>query len=112
MPHFFLDCLGCQGVDLLAALIVDEKGELEKEIQALQSLAILAHLMVRKVNRERDDVVEVFIHEHSNRQRKKKKIAKFHQEKTFLRDNFAKSQEEVGRCHLDSKLLEEERNTL
>lgn len=45
-----------QGADQLATLIMEEKGELEKEA-LLRSLFILARLKICKVNQEAEEVV-------------------------------------------------------
>ncbi|KAF5442749.1 hypothetical protein F2P56_035373 [Juglans regia] len=84
------------GVDQLAALIVDERVELEEEIRALRSLAILARLEVLKANVEREEVEKAFDMVYSSRQKKKEKekIAELRWEKALIRDDLARSQGE------------------
>lgn len=95
----------------LVAFIVDDRGELEEEVQALRSLAILAYLQVRKANKEKEEMKEVLTKLNLGRL-KKKKIGRLHLEKAILQADLVKSWEEASQYCLEWVLFEEERDNL
>lgn len=108
--------LTMQIVDQLTGIIVEERWELEEENRVLQSLALLAHMKVRKANQEVEELtlkcnnliedLDVLM-EHNRLLWEKCRELKG--KKTVVKWELAEVKEELSQIALECKRLQDER---